>query len=695
MSLQVFRYILEWPRHFNLYTYAVVVALASFWMYKINITVPEPYLDEYFHIGQAEQYWLGHWESWDPKITTPPGLYLISYPWLMLQTFLRTPASITADLRSVNVIFGAFFIFPIVRKVIDGISDTRESLSSEDLKSKPRWSSLELDHATVNICLFPPLSFFYGLYYTDVLAALVALYTYAFYLKRRKNSLVGVGLLSLLFRQTNIFWVAVFLGALEVSRTIPKGRSGVEFQVKPSFYEVVAESWRRSCHFDPLVSQAGFEDYIKSDISLVAASLANLPVVLRSIVPYLILLSTFGLFILWNSGVVLGDKENHIASIHLSQMLYIWPYFMFFSFPFLGFYLLNSVSHRGRLNGLRSSSTKHQVPRLVVTGPVLAVMLAVVHFNTVIHPFTLADNRHYIFYVFRHLLRHPAIKYCATPVYFVCAWAAIGIIGGLPDAQHNGEYSTGQSLQSDVEQDMKGRKSSIICGLPDVQHHGEHSTTQSSHSGVGGVMKGRKVIFSNRPKTGCMTCRRRKKKCDQPQPECSICLRDGFICVGYTMRDTEQKLNNEKAPISSERHLEKPIAANQELELPHPQPPSTQPLTHSTTTETNSPFNLPPNPTTTEPGTRTSFLLAWLLATTLSLITAPLVEPRYFIMPWLIWRLHLPPRTRGGAVYTKHDYRLWLETAWFLLVNLVTGYVFLNRGFEWAQEPGLVQRFMW
>ena len=177
----------------------------------------------------------------------------------MLQTFLRTPASITADLRSVNVIFGAFFIFPIVRKVIDGISDTRESLSSEDLKSKPRWSSLELDHATVNICLFPPLSFFYGLYYTDVLAALVALYTYAFYLKRRKNSLVGVGLLSLLFRQTNIFWVAVFLGALEVSRTIPKGRSGVEFQVKPSFYEVVAESWRRSCHFDPLVSQAGFE----------------------------------------------------------------------------------------------------------------------------------------------------------------------------------------------------------------------------------------------------------------------------------------------------------------------------------------------------------------------------------------------------------------------------------------------------
>jgi alpha-1,2-glucosyltransferase len=42
-----------------------------------------------------------------------------------------------------------------------------------------------------------------------------------------------------------------------------------------------------------------------------------------------------------------------------------------------------------------------------------------------------------------------------------------------------------------------------------------------------------------------------------------------------------------------------------------------------------------------------------------------------------------------------HDYRLWLETAWFLLINFVTGYVFLYRGFEWPQEPGLVQRFMW
>ncbi len=32
----------------------------------------------------------------------------------------------------------------------------------------------------------------------------------------------------------------------------------------------------------------------------------------------------------------------------------------------------------------------------------------------------------------------------------------------------------------------------------------------------------RKRIFSNRTKTGCMTCRRRKKKCDELHPECEF-----------------------------------------------------------------------------------------------------------------------------------------------------------------------------
>jgi hypothetical protein len=34
--------------------------------------------------------------------------------------------------------------------------------------------------------------------------------------------------------------------------------------------------------------------------------------------------------------------------------------------------------------------------------------------------------------------------------------------------------------------------------------------------------KKRKRNFSNRTKTGCLTCRKRKKKCDEKKPECEF-----------------------------------------------------------------------------------------------------------------------------------------------------------------------------
>jgi len=41
------------------------------------------------------------------------------------------------------------------------------------------------------------------------------------------------------------------------------------------------------------------------------------------------------------------------------------------------------------------------------------------------------------------------------------------------------------------------------------------------------------------------------------------------------------------------------------------------------------------------------------------------------------------------------NFPLVLETVWYIAINAVTGYLFLYRGFEWPQEPGKVQRFMW
>jgi alpha-1,2-glucosyltransferase len=118
----------------------------------------------------------------------------------------------------------------------------------------------------------------------------------------------------------------------------------------------------------------------------------------------------------------------------------------------------------------------------------------------------------------------------------------------------------------------------------------------------------------------------------------------------------------------------------------------------------------------------TSTVLLWLLATTLSLITAPLVEPRYFILPWVFWRLLVPawpahectPPETGGLrlsqvsgfawlyrVGSKVDLRLMLETLWFITINMGTMYIFLTRPFFWRApdgtllDEGKMQRFMW
>lgn len=80
-----------------------------------------------------------------------------------------------------------------------------------------------------NICFFPPLFFFSALYYTDVLSTFVVVAAYLVFLMRaERNSFLSgiavylVGVIGLLMRQTNVFWVAIFSGGLEWVRVCEK-----------------------------------------------------------------------------------------------------------------------------------------------------------------------------------------------------------------------------------------------------------------------------------------------------------------------------------------------------------------------------------------------------------------------------------------------------------------------------------------
>lgn len=295
--------------------------------------------------------------------------------------------------------------------------------------------------------------------------------------------------------------------------------------------------------------------------------------VFRSIIAYVFLLVLFTGFVIWNGSVVLGndyalrartrlttagDKSAHTATIHTPQMLYIWPYIALFSAPILLGPLLTCVTHmlpstvRAKF-GLKQKSSYPITPQLLQAIIFIAVGLLAVHFNTIVHPYTLADNRHYVFYVFRMLLRHTAIKYLAVPVYYACFWLSI------------------QSLV--------------------------HLTEDSQVS-----------------------------------------------------NSTIQARDSPGAPRNT-------------------------------------------------PGTvDISFVVIWLITTALSVVTAPLVEPRYFIVPWIIWRLHVPHAPTIISINGRRfspDLRLVIETVWLLAINQILQYLFLNKTFTWPSEPGKVQRFLW
>lgn len=90
--------------------------------------------------------------------------------------------------------------------------------------------------------------------------------------------------------------------------------------------------------------------------------------------------------------------------------------------------------------------------------------------------------------------------------------------------------------------------------------------------------------------------------------------------------------------------------------------------------------------------TRCAYWIAgFVAATALAVVPTPLIEPRYFVLPYLILRLEL---ARATVVRPLAVGAVMLELAWHAMLNAGTLYMFVWRPFSWAHEAG-VQRFMW
>ncbi|KAJ6447196.1 glucosyltransferase [Purpureocillium lavendulum] len=646
-----------------------LIAACLAWSRVVSREVPQPYLDEVFHIPQAQKYCEGKFREWDDKITTPPGLerYLFSVLPPQLAGKLGLHWEFRCDATSLRVgntvgLFALAYLALLCRREIEA------RLNGTRLRSSLRPASSYALHTAFNIALFPLLFFFSGLYYTDVLSTVVVVGAFLNHLKRvgRDRSsfasdvwTIALGLLTLLMRQTNVFWVVVFMGGLEAVhavKTLRPDRVDQPFMTT-LWAQVKYFAWRYSVgdiHDLPL-NLAWQDDMLFTAVSLVIAAVCNPLRVLRQIWPYITVLISFAGFVAWNGGVVLGDKSNHVATLHLAQMLYLWPFFAFFSLPLLFPYAVPFLVALGASFGSRqpethftvsmtskttpsgaTSKSRGQKPEVesiaarqakistalgiaeaskVLTWPLyilgtIILSFLVVRLNTIIHPFTLADNRHYMFYVFRYTIRRaPWIRYALVAAYTLGRWMVWGVVAGSTDWV--------ASFSEGVDGSNSG---------PYVSHPFWIAVTEL-----------------------------RQTEVPYPSPE--------------PARDSAG--DNSK--------LQKQLAVD--------------PLGYSAVAAS------------------TSTGLIFLLATSLSLVTAPLVEPRYFIIPWVMWRLLVPawqvPLGEGSLagkmarIGRGYDLRLFLETAWFAAINLATCYIFIAKPYVWRAEDGTVldggrlQRFMW
>ncbi|XP_066581431.1 dol-P-Glc:Glc(2)Man(9)GlcNAc(2)-PP-Dol alpha-1,2-glucosyltransferase [Prorops nasuta] len=358
------------------YCIHLIFLIITIWLFKyLNTIQPNYFVDEVFHIPQTLQYCNGNFTHWNPKITTLPGLYIVT-------ALILTPFDLCDNIyiRCTNLI-GTFGNLALSYYIINAIEQTDK---------KNRWNNWLRLAVSYNIAFFPPLFFWFFLYYTDVLSVNIVLLMLLSHLKKNLKLAAFAGFLSLLVRQTNIIWV-VFIAVETVTDSledfINKSKSSYKkFYNKSKYMNLLWQTIR-----DKLCT--GSFEFLSFIIQIVI-----------SVYPYILVGLISLIFIIWNKGIVVGDHSAHTTTIHIPQFFY----FSLFLSGFLWPYTLPHYLHYFH------TIKKHWI----ITSASFAVLTIIVHNNTLVHPYVLADNRHYVFYIWSKFMgRYAIFKYLLIPLY--------------------------------------------------------------------------------------------------------------------------------------------------------------------------------------------------------------------------------------------------------------------------------------
>lgn len=356
---------------FTCLSYASVLILTLFittsW---INARQPAPYMDELYHVPQAQKFCSAAvtfaLSDYDAAISTPPGLYL---PVAIL-AFLTRSSSVcsTRVLRitsAVITMLSFFVLSSVLCRLRVRMKQTVNEKNANTVFVQPE----RIDYALALVMILTPVSFFFSaFYYTDPPAMLYILLTWFFSLNGNHLLSALMGVMATFTRQTNMFWHF--------------------FLVSDNLLYLLFVSRKER----PTL-QAAYSAILNHNLPHLGAGVLYL------------------LFLYINNGAAIGDKQHHVAMVHHAML----PYFSFYhavAHSFLQFATPNTL--------LRAVKALFTLPSVwsVVVGTAGTMMGLIVSTADYAHPFSLADNRHFTFYLYRRwLLRSALHRLVLVPLY--------------------------------------------------------------------------------------------------------------------------------------------------------------------------------------------------------------------------------------------------------------------------------------
>lgn len=217
--------------------------------------------------------------------------------------------------------------------------------------------------AAVESSLFPPSFFFHFLYYTDSGSVFWVLCSFLQAQKKRYTIAALCSFISIWYRQTNVIWMLFITGYSVAMMQINRRRGDII-----SYIQFITNN--------PILIVQKLWGFIMNGIM-------------------------FACFIYWNEGIVIGDKMNHVVAIHIPQIYYFSVFAIFFSWDY---HLIFKAVKRIRPIDL--------IFMMVMAWTVLEY--------TIEHPFLLADNRHFSFYIWRWFFKgNILMRLLVVPLYFL------------------------------------------------------------------------------------------------------------------------------------------------------------------------------------------------------------------------------------------------------------------------------------